>query len=213
MSTMNTKSKGLLVGMLAMMVAASLSLAPNVGHAKSKRYTNTDEYCEGETNGKPNPCGALVIADATTNYYINKVDVNARGTQSWDNNSNCTGVTSSNTMDLRASEYGVFILPAPCSYKLEIHIGGGDTKHQDVFLTPGCEIVLQAKGTTLSDNKPKVDKIVWTDEAKEALGVTNSDPVDDRRYHQALAAAGVPEQAGVVHYCNKDGSADKDYNN
>lgn len=187
---------------------------PASAEAATKRYTNEADYCQGkQDNGDPNPCAALVYADATTNYYVNKVTVQARGedNQKWDKNPNCLGYSSENSMDIRADEYGVFILPAPCSYKLTIHIGGGDSKSQDVFLSPGCELVLESKGTTLNDNTPKVKKVEWTDDAKKLyaaktppITVSKSD-VSDHLFHQALGGS-------ARHYCNKDDSANKNFN-
>lgn len=202
---------------LMALVAAGLLAAltvPVTAQAASKRYTNEADYCkEKQPNGDPNPCAALVYADATTNYYVNKVTVKARGedNQKWDKNPNCIGYSTENTMDIRASEYGVFILPAPCSYKLTIHIGGGDSKDQDVFLSPGCELVLESKGTTLDNNTPKVKKVEWTDDAKKLYAsknppvtVSKSD-VSDHLFHQALGGS-------AKHYCNKDDNATRNFN-
>lgn len=199
----------LLAALLVPAVALTCML-PGTADAKSKRYTVTADYCKGtQPNGDPNPCGALVYAEGTTNYYVDKVKVEARGTQSWDDNPNCAGYSGEEGMDLRASEYGVWILPAPCSYKLTIDIGGGDSKGQHVFLSPGCELVLESTGTTLNDNKPKVDKVAWTDEAKDTYarkGITvDKSNVSDQYFHAALGQ-------NLRHYCNKDDSADKNFN-
>jgi hypothetical protein len=202
---------------IALLMATGLTLSltvPTDAQAATKRYTNEADYCKGkQENGDPNPCAALVYADATTNYYVNKIDVEARGedNQKWDKNPNCLGFTDGNTMDIRANEYGVFIVPAPCSYKLTIHIGGGDTKGQQVFLSPGCELVLESKGTTLNDNNPKVKKVEWTDDAKKLyaaktppITVSKSD-VSDGMFHQAMGGT-------AKHYCNQDDDANKNYN-
>ena len=195
-----------------MITAATATLLHAVpAEAASKRYTVTAEYCEGKTPaGDPNPCGALVYADATSNYYVTKVKVEARGTQDWDQNDACAGYSQEQGMDLRVTEYGVWVLPAPCSYKLTIDIGGGDKKSQHVFLTPGCELVLESKGTTLNDNKPKIKQVEWTDQATSQMakkGITvDKSNVSDQYYHAAIG------QAGIVHYCNKDDSADQNYN-
>ncbi len=198
-----------IVALLALSVATSW---PTHAQAQTKRYTDEAEYCKGTLpNGDPNPCAALVYADGTTNYYVNSVTVEARGqaNQQWDVNQNCLNFKTNNTMDIRAAEYGVFVLPAPCSYKLTIKIGAGDTKSQHVFLSPGCELVLESTGTTLNDNTPKVDKVVWTDQASQALqakGITVSKAdVSDRYYHAA-------RQEQKVHYCNKDENAGKNFN-
>jgi hypothetical protein len=202
---------------LALMLFAAIPVSialPAGAQAATKRYTNEADYCKGkQENGDPNPCAALVYVDATTNYYVNKVSVQARAedNQNWDKNSNCLGYSTDNTMDIRADEYGVFILPAPCSYKLTIHIGGGDSKSQHVFLSPGCELVLESKGTTLNDNTPKVKKVEWTDEAKKLyasktppITVSKSD-VSDGMFHHAMGGS-------AKHYCNKDDNANKNFN-
>ncbi len=190
---------------------AALALVAGPAEAKSKRFTDTATYCQAkQPNGMANPCGALVYANATSNYYVNKVKLKARGTQTWDKNSACADLKMEDTIDLRVSEYGVFIVPAPCSYELTIQIGGGDSRSQDVFMTPGCQLVLESKGTTLNNNKPKVSKVVWTDEGKaaqKAMGNTvDKYNVTDESWHTAVG------QAGVKHYCNKDDNADKSFN-
>jgi hypothetical protein len=202
---------------MALLLASGISLSMTVAtdaQAATKRYTNEADYCKGkQENGDPNPCAALVYADATTNYYVNKVQVEARGAdnQQWDKNPNCLGYSDENIMDIRANEYGVFILPAPCSYKLTIEIGAGDTKGQHIFLTPGCQLVLESKGTTLNDNKPKVSKVEWTDNAKKhyasrtpPITVSKSD-VSDGMFHAAMGGS-------AKHYCNTDDKADRNFN-
>ncbi len=206
-SSIRSQARLTVIVTFSALLATALLSGPAV--AKSKRYTNTADYCtDTQANGDPNPCGALVIAGATSNYYINKVDVTDVGTQKWDQNPNCKDLREDNTMDLRVTEYGVYILPAPCSYRLEIHIGGGDTKNQHVFLSPGCQLVLEASGTTLNNNKPKVTKVEWTDEAKAAYDKKNIDvrgtDVSDMYFHKGMGSS-------KVHYCNKDDNADKAY--
>lgn len=209
-----TRTKGLnstLAAMITLVAIAAMTATTPV-LAKSKRYTVTADYCkETQPDGSPNPCAALVYGVGSVGYYVTKVTVNARGddNQISDFNTHCEGWKVEQDMDLRTSEYGVWIVPAPCSYKLEMKIGGGDEKGQHVFLSPGCELALESGGTTLNDNKPKLKKVVWTDDAKTemaAKGITvdNSD-VSDQYYQAALGQ-------NVKHYCNKDDDRDKNPN-
>ena len=112
----------------------------------------------------------------------------------------------SDANDLMVGQYGVFVVPAPCEYKVTIKIFGGDTKSNKVFLTPGCAISLESKGTTTENNKPHLHSVRWSDEAKDAysdkgITVSNSD-VSDEYYHRARGS-------NAKHYCNIADKADR----
>lgn len=204
---MHTEMSRGLQGLTATTAAVVLALGLThtiPAEAKSKRYTVEAEYCKGvQKDGSPNPCAALVYGVGTSNYYVTKVNVEAKGTQQWDTNTNCENYTVEQDMDLRVTEYGVFVVPAPCSYKLTIKIGGGDSKGQSVFMSPGCELVLISTGTSLNNNKPKIDKVKWTDKAKKMMP-TDGLSVSDSLFHQKLGQS-------KVHYCNKDDNADRPF--
>ena len=173
---------------LGVLVAASAAVSTNA-FAKTKAFTKTNSYCaDNNGDGAPdNPCAALVYANGGA-YQVKTTKVEMRDND-YDNNPACNGVSMASNNSLNTGDYGVFIVPAPCRYKVTIDINGGSTKGTHPFVTPGCELVLESKGTSLNDNKPKKKKIVWTDAAKDELaaqGITVSDSdVSDVYWHQA----------------------------
>lgn len=157
--------------------------------AKSKAFTKTNSYCaDNDGDGNPdNPCAALVYANGGA-YQVKTTKVEMRDND-YDSNPACDGVSMASNNSLNAGDYGVFIVPAPCRYRLSIDINGGSNKSTHPFVTPGCELVTESKGTSLNDNKPKKKSIQWTDAAKDELAakgitVSNSD-VSDVYWHQA----------------------------
>lgn len=182
----------------------------NDAAAASKKYEYTADYCKGkQADGTANPCAAIVYGNGGA-YVVNKVIVNARAEQQWDNNPNCSGFEVSKDSNLKLGEYGVFVVPAPCSYKLKIKINAGDNKDTHVFVSPGCQFALTSEGQTLTNNSIKIKSVKWTDKAIEgfkAKGIEDPEkmPVSDKYFHSAMKQT-------VEHYCNKDDSADKNPN-
>jgi hypothetical protein len=169
--------------------------------AASKAFTKTDSYCQDkDASGNPvNPCAALVYANGGA-YQVKSTVVEARD-NSYDTNPACNNVSLYSNNSLNLGDYGVFIVPAPCSYKLTIDINGGDNKGNQVYITPGCQLVLESKGTSLNDNKPHKKSIDWTDGAKTKLAaqgitVSNND-VSDVYWHKA-------QGQGNKHACKMD---------
>lgn len=192
---------------LAALLAALVLSGPAA--AKTKKYTKTADYCtQKQPDGSDNPCGGIAYGNGG-GYVVTRVTVKARSSdnQKWDNNPNCAGLELSSKSNLALGDYGVFKVPASCSYKLTIKILAGESKSQHVFVTPGCAIGLESVGTTQINNKPNVKTIEWADKAKVAfdlIGINiRNEPVYDKYWHEALG------QNGVIHYCNQDGKADK----
>jgi hypothetical protein len=168
--------------------------------AATQAFKKTNSYCN-ETNAKgdPNPCAALVYGNGG-GYQVKTTKVEVRDNP-YDTNPACNDVTMYSNNSLNAGDYGVFVVPAPCRYKVTIDINGGDNKGNHVYITPGCQLVLESKGTSLNDNKPKKKSIKWTDEGKKALAdqgytVTNDD-VSDKYWHLA-------QDSSEKHACKMD---------
>lgn len=174
----------------AVLISAGLSVGlVSPAEAANKAFTKTDSYCqEKDSNGNPvNACAALVYANGGA-YQVKTTKVEVRD-NSYDPNPACKNVNLYSNSSLNAGDYGVFIVPAPCRYKVTIDINGGDNKGNHVYITPGCELVLESKGTSLNDNKPHKKSIEWTDAAKATLddkGITvSNDDVSDVYWHKA----------------------------
>jgi hypothetical protein len=172
----------------ASVIAAGL-VAP--AEAANKAFTKTHSYCqEKDSNGNPvNPCAALVYANGGA-YQVKTTTVEVQDNP-YDTSPACNSVDMYSNNSLNTGDYGVFIVPAPCRYKLTIDINGGDDKGNHVYITPGCQLVLESKGTSLNDNKPHKKSIGWTDAAKTTLGdkgiTVSNDDVSDVYWHQAQA--------------------------
>ncbi len=186
----NTAKRNFVTAGVALAVLASASAVVSTSaFAKTKAFTKTNSYCaDNNGDGAPdNPCAALVYANGGS-YQVKTTKVEMRDND-YDSDPACNGVDMSSNNSLNEGDYGVFIVPAPCRYKVTIDINGGSTKSTHPFVTPGCELVLESKGTSLNDNKPKKKTIEWTDAAKDELAdkgitVSNSD-VSDEYWHQA----------------------------
>lgn len=176
----------------ALAIGAAVVLSASVATpamAANKAFQKTNSYCaDKDDNGNPkNPCAALVYGNGGA-YQVKTTKVEVRDNP-YDTNPACNNVNMYSNNSLNSGDYGVFIVPAPCRYKLTIDINGGDNKGNHVYITPGCELVLESKGTSLNNNKPKKKSIKWTDAAKAALSdqgvtVSNSD-VSDVYWHNA----------------------------
>lgn len=160
-------------------------------------WEETHKYCEKKPDGTRNPCGAIGLGNGG-GYNVARVEVESRDNE-WDDYPQCSGVSMSDANDLSLNQYGVFIVPAPCAYKVTIKIAAGDTKSNKVLLTPGCALGLKADGTTTQNNKPRLHSVKWTDEAKAQYakkGVTvSNDDVSDLYFHAATGSS-------AKHYCN-----------
>jgi hypothetical protein len=170
----------------AVVISAGLATP---AEAANKAFTKTHSYCqEKDENGNPvNPCAPLVYANGGT-YQVKTTTVEERD-NTYDTNPACNNVSLYSNNSLNTGDYGVFVVPAPCHYKLTIDINGGDSKGNQVYMTPGCELVLESKGTSLNDNKPHKKSIKWADAARTSLaakGITvSNDDVSDVYWHQA----------------------------
>lgn len=185
-------------------VAISATLSVDLvspAEAANKAFTKTDSYCqEKDASGNPvNSCAALVYANGGA-YQVKGTTVEVRDNP-YDTNPACNNVNLHSSNSLNVGDYGVFIVPAPCRYKLTIDINGGDYKGNQVYITPGCQLVLESKGTSLNDNKPHKKSIDWTDGAKTRLaaqGITvSNDDVSDVYWHNA-------QGQGNKHACKMD---------
>jgi hypothetical protein len=174
----------------------------------------TPDECSGIGDGTCSgpSCGGIVYGNSGA-YVVGKVEVTALGQdkQLWDNNPNCEDLHLANGTDLAVGEFGVFEVPAPCSYRLTIHIAAGSTTNKHVFVTPGCQILLISKGSTYNGNQPKFDSAKWAKAAADQLREKwphikpSRIPVTDKKWHEKLNET-------EKHYCNKDSDANKNPN-
>lgn len=141
---------GFVIG--AVMLAGAVSPVANAS-SEAARYTHPD--CKGENVA----CGVIVMGNAGA-FVVDWVSVNARDSQPDQNNTHPSCANAGHKFDrnLEVSEYDTFILPASCAYKLKIKILSANNKDQNLFLTPGCQIVTTVKGTT-SSNSWKGNKV------------------------------------------------------
>ena len=144
-------------------------------------------------------------------YIVWRVEVEALGQdkQKWDKNPACENLHLWDRTHLYETQYGVFHVPAPCSYRLTIHIEAGATTSNHVFVSPGCAITYKSGGTSYDHDTPRVKAVKWADGAKEKIIDKGYDPatlpVSDMSFHKTLGES-------VIHYCNKDDDADKKFN-
>src|SRR5690606_30147613 len=119
-------------------LAAAGAVVPASAASGTEVWREVNSYCKEKPDGSHNPCGAVAYGNGG-GYAVAKVTVESRDND-WDSYPQCKDVSMSNSNDLTAGQYGVFVLPAPCEYKVTIKILAGDTKSNKLFLTPGCAI-------------------------------------------------------------------------
>lgn len=102
-------------------------------------------------------CGAVVIASAGS-FTLDWTTVKARDTQANPAamHPGCPSVNKKISDDVPGGNYNRYIIPASCGYKVKLKILGGNGKDQNLYLTPGCKIIVKVKGD-LNSNKITVD--------------------------------------------------------
>ena len=164
------------------MIAGITSLAPAHAAKENKRYTHS--ACEGANA----VCGVIVMGNAGS-YTVDWVSLHARDSQPGGDATHpkCSDVDKKFDSDVLQSEYDTFVVPASCAYRLKLTIHSANSKDQNLYLTPGCQIVTSVKGTTAANSWKGNDVTAMNPNAP-----TNAD--------------GVPvDQNG--HKCGKQGSA------
>lgn len=150
--------------MLATTITTALTPMAPAHAGESTRYTH--HSCDG-----PNAiCGVIVIGNAGS-YTLEWTSLNAKDEQPGGpaTHPDCPSVDKKIDDDVWQGSYNTFIVPASCAYKLKLKIKAANKKDQNLYLTPGCKIVTQVKGTTssnswkgndvsaMSNDVPKVD--------------------------------------------------------
>jgi hypothetical protein len=195
------------LGILALGVAlhpAPAAASPTKNFEKDFSPYCTDKDADGYLK---NPCAGVAYGNGG-GYTVSKVTLESRS-NTVDKNPACVDLKLTGKADLKINQYGVFVVPAPCNYKLTIYIAGGNTKGNHVYLTPGCAMALESKGTTQNNNNPDLKSVNWSDDAKKKFKDKeidySGDSVDDALWHQA-------QGSNEKHYCNLTGKEDKNPN-
>lgn len=151
--------------MATALVAALAPIAPaNAGSSQQSRWTHSS--CEGSNA----VCGVLVIANGGV-FTLDWTSVTARSDQPGGaaTHPSCPGLDKKIKDDVPGGNYNTFVIPASCAYKIKIKILSGNSKDQNLYLTPGCQLIATVKGdlnsnswksnkaTPLNDQVPTVD--------------------------------------------------------
>ncbi|MFN3211634.1 MAG: hypothetical protein ACE37M_00890 [Henriciella sp.] len=152
------------------MIAGVTSIAPANASSVNKEYVHSS--CEGANA----VCGVIIMGNAGS-FSVDWVSVSARDSQPGGDATHpkCSEVNKKLDSDLLQNKYDRFIVPAACAYKLKLKIHSGNSKDQNLYLTPGCSIVTVVKGTS-SSNSWKGNEVAALNEKVS----TNSDgvPID-----------------------------------
>lgn len=152
------------------MIAGIASIAPAHAASVNKEYVHPS--CEG-TNAV---CGVIIMGNAGS-FSVDWVSVHARDPQPGGDATHpkCSEVDKKLDSDVLQGKYDRFIVPASCAYKLKIKIHSGNSKDQNLYLTPGCSIVTSVKGSASSNSWKGNDVAALNDKVP-----TNSDgvPID-----------------------------------
>lgn len=158
---------------LATTIATALTPMEPAYAGESTRYTH--HSCDGT-----NPvCGVIVIGNAGS-YTLEWTSLTARGDQPGGaaTHPDCPSVDKKIDDDVWQGSYNTFVVPASCAYKLQIKIKAANKKDQNLYLTPGCKIVTQVKGTTASNSWKGNDVSAMNDQIPKVDGK----PVDAMGY-------------------------------
>ena len=151
--TTHTASIALLASSMA--IAVSSIMPAEAASAQESRYTYSE--CD-ESMAK---CGVIVAANGGT-FTLDWASITARGDQPASSDithEKCTeGLERKLKDDVPSGNYDTFVLPASCAYKLKIKILGANSKDQNFYLTPGCQIIATVKGSA-SNNSWKGNKV------------------------------------------------------
>jgi len=129
----------------ALVAAAGGSGLAHAASSEEARYTHP--ACEGSNA----ICGVIVMGNAG-GFTLDWVALNAHSSQPSNKHASCSGFDEKLTRNVPAGNYDTFVVPASCSYKLKIDILSGNSKDQNIFLTPGCQVIAKVSGTTASNS-------------------------------------------------------------
>ena len=137
------------LAILASTAFVSVNFASPAFAASSEEARYTHPACEG-TNAI---CGVIVAGNAG-GYTLDWVSVTAKSAQPDSNDTHpaCAGSGKKLDRNVPAGNYDTFVMPASCAYKLKLKILSGNGKDQNLFLTPGCQIVTRVDGTVTSNS-------------------------------------------------------------
>lgn len=124
-----------------------------VAHAASEVERYTHSSCDDEGAS----CGVIVMGNGG-GYILEWVEVKAHTAQPSNAPSGCSNVGKKIGEDVDLNQYVTFIVPASCSYKLKLKIKSANQKDKNIYLTPGCQVIAEVKGTA-TDNTWKSLKV------------------------------------------------------
>jgi len=158
----------------SMMVASSM-LSPSYA-ASSMESEYIDKNCQ---DPKTAICGAIIVGNAGS-FTLDWVSVKARDTQpnALSIHPNCPGTSKKFDRNVPGANYNKYVVPASCAYKVTVKILSGNKKDQNLYLTPGCKIVVKVKGD-LNSNKITVEASAISDQTPVNA---NKVPVDPQGY-------------------------------
>ncbi|MCR9269675.1 MAG: hypothetical protein ACX94B_14385 [Henriciella sp.] len=129
-------------------LAISGSGAANAASSEEARYTHP--ACADSSKAI---CGVIVMGAAGA-YTLDWVSVTARDSQpdSQETHPSCSTAGKKLDRNVPAGNYDTFIMPASCAYTLKVGILAGNNKDQNLFLTPGCQIIARVDGTVVNNS-------------------------------------------------------------
>ena len=157
------------------LVIASSMLSPSYA-ASSMESEYIDSDCE---DPKTAVCGAIIVGNAGS-FTLDWVSVKARDTQpdALSINKKCPGTSKKFDRNVPGANYNKYVVPASCAYKVTVKILSGNKKDQNLYLTPGCKILVKVKGD-LNSNKLTVEASAISDQTPVN---SNKGPVDTQGY-------------------------------
>ncbi len=162
----------LLAGTLA--IAATAFMPAFAASSMESEYIH--EKCE---DPKQAICGAIIVGNAGS-FTLDWVSVKARDSQPSvpTIHESCPGTSKKFDRNVPGANYNKYVVPASCAYKVTVKILSGNKKDQNLYLTPGCQIIVKVKGD-LRSNKLTVEASKISDQTP-----TNSSgkPVDPLGY-------------------------------
>ncbi|NQY39808.1 MAG: hypothetical protein HRT80_06880 [Henriciella sp.] len=159
--------------MLATTIVTALSPMSPAQAGETTRYKH--HSCDGANA----VCGVIVVGNAGS-YTLEWTSLTARDDQPGGpaTHPECPSVDKKIDDDVWSGSYNTFIVPASCAYKLKLKIKAANKKDQNLYLTPGCKIVTQVKGTTASNSWKGND----VEPLNDSVPTVNGKPVDAMGY-------------------------------
>ncbi len=144
--------------------------------ASSMESEYIDKNCQ---DPKTAICGAIIVGNAGS-FTLDWVSVKARDTQpnTFNIHEKCLGTSKKFDRNVPGANYNKYVVPASCAYTVTVKILSGNKKDQNLYLTPGCMILVKVKGDLVS-NKLTVEASAISDQTPVNA---NKVPIDPQGY-------------------------------